>query len=132
VTATPERADGRHALLDTLIGPTVCNISIPELSGDYLAEYDTLRINVALSPEERAEYDQERNIYLAFRRAHNINMNQSNGWNEFLKLIATRGSDGRRAFRAYLRQKELSRCIGKMDQLPAPASSPSRSFPISQ
>src|SRR5262249_54469660 len=53
LTATPERADGRDAELAELIGPIVYRKDIVDLAGDYLADYDTERIAVELSPNER-------------------------------------------------------------------------------
>ena len=43
LTATPERADGRDADLTELFGPIVYRKDIVELSGDYLAPYETVR-----------------------------------------------------------------------------------------
>src|SRR5262249_50034264 len=66
LTATPERADGLDAILTGLIGPTVYRRDIGELAGEYLADYETERVEVELSPEEREEHDAERAIYRAF------------------------------------------------------------------
>jgi superfamily II DNA or RNA helicase len=107
LTATPERVDGRDGLLDALIGPLVYRREIIEMSGQYLAEYETERISVELSPDERAEYDAERAVYLAFVRAQGIRMSDPNGWREFI-MRAARGEQGRRALRAYRKQRELS------------------------
>ena len=60
LSATPERPDGREALLTELVGPIVYRRGIVELSGTWLADYETVRLTVELSPEERAEYDAER------------------------------------------------------------------------
>ncbi len=46
--------DGRHAELTDLVGPVVYRKDIIELSGDYLADYETERVSIDLSPEERA------------------------------------------------------------------------------
>ena len=72
LTATPERPDGRDSLLGELIGPTVFRRDIVDLSGDFLADYDTQRVVVDLSPEERQEYDSERAIYRAFVTSRGI------------------------------------------------------------
>src|SRR5690606_35989284 len=50
LTATPERTDGREALLEELIGKTVYRRDIVDLSGDSLAEYETEPIVIELSP----------------------------------------------------------------------------------
>lgn len=107
LTATPERPDGREAVLDRLIGPVVYRKDIVELSGEYLAEYETVRIEIQLSPEEREEYAACRKTYVDFLRAQGIRMSQPNGWNTFVQRAA-RSQPGRRAFEAYLRQRELS------------------------
>src|SRR5579859_4543809 len=80
LTATPERADGREADLDRLIGPVVYRKDIVELSGDYLAEYEVEQVFIELSPDERAEYEEEREIYRSFLKRHAIRMNQPSGW----------------------------------------------------
>jgi superfamily II DNA or RNA helicase len=57
LTATPERTDGRHADLDTLIGPVVYRLPMAAARGQTLADYDVVRIPVYLSDEEQARYD---------------------------------------------------------------------------
>lgn len=107
LTATPERADGKESVLDGLIGPIAYRREIVEMSGEYLAEYETERIAVDLAPDERAEYESERGVYLAFLRAQGIRMADPSGWREFI-MRASRGEQGRRAMRAYRRQRELA------------------------
>jgi superfamily II DNA or RNA helicase len=107
LTATPERADGKESALDTLIGPILYRREIVEMSGQYLAEYETERIAVELAPEERAEYESERAVYLSFVRAQGIRMGDPSGFREFL-MRASRGEQGRRALKAYRRQRELA------------------------
>jgi superfamily II DNA or RNA helicase len=107
LSATPERADGRESELDELIGPEVYRREIVELSGDYLAEYETRRIQVHLSREERAEHDEERRTYLAFLRGQGIHMGNPGGWNEFIMRSAM-SDTGRRAMQAYRRQRDLA------------------------
>src|SRR6185295_1200020 len=72
LTATPERPDGREALLTRLIGPVVYRRDIIELAGEYLSEYETLRVAIELAPDERVEYDEKRKIYLDFVRSQGI------------------------------------------------------------
>jgi len=107
LTATPERGDGRESELTTLIGPTVYRQDIVDLSGDYLAEYDTERISVELSFEERIEYEKERAIYLEFLRTQGIRMSEPSGWSQFI-FRSSFSEKGRRAMKAYRRQKELA------------------------
>jgi len=57
LTATPERYDGAHACLDELIGPVVYRQEIPDARGSTLAEFQTVRIPVALRADEQGRYD---------------------------------------------------------------------------
>ncbi len=107
LTATPERADGREKELEELIGPEVYRRNIVELSGDYLADYETVRLVVELSPRERDEYEHERAIYRGFVSGQGIFLGSPSGWKDFL-MRASRSTDGRRALAAYRRQRELA------------------------
>ncbi len=107
LTATPERSDGGEARYAELIGPVVYRRDIDELSGDYLAGYETHRIEVTLDEEERAHYEQERELYLSFLRRHGIRMSSARGWTDFI-MKSSRNDEGRRAFMAYRNQKQLA------------------------
>lgn len=107
LTATPERTDGRDAILDELVGPIVYRRDIVELAGKYLADYDTERVEVELAPEEREEYERERASYLDFVRRHGIRMSDPRGWGEFV-MHASRSAEGRAAMASYRRQRELA------------------------
>ncbi|HET7545070.1 MAG TPA: DEAD/DEAH box helicase family protein [Polyangiaceae bacterium] len=107
LSATPERADGQDAKLARLIGPTVYRKDIIEMTGPYLAEYETVHVEVDLSPEERTEYELERGIYLDFVRSQGIRMGSPRGWSDFI-MRSARSVAGQRAMRAYRRQRELS------------------------
>ena len=90
---------------------------IQELSGSYLADYDVITLRVELAQSEREEYERERETYLAFVRSHRIAMSEPNGWSRFV-IESSRSPDGRRAFKAYRRQKELAlAACAKMDLL---------------
>ena len=106
LTATPERADGREAELEALIGPIVHRRDISELAGEYLADYDTVQLEVELDPEERAEHDAERAIYLAFIAKNGIRLGTPRGFGDFV-MRSAQSMEGRRAMRAYRRQREI-------------------------
>jgi len=115
LTATPERNDGRE--YGEVIGPMVYRKDITELSGEYLASYETERITVPLSPEEREAYDAARSEYIGFIRSENIRMSAPDGWSQFLYL-SSRSDEGRRAFLAYRKQRSLALAApGKLDVL---------------
>ncbi len=107
LTATPERTDGREQDLEMLIGPEAYRKDIVELSGDYLAEYETERVSIELSPEERALHDAERAIYREFVTSHGIRMSQPSGWGEFI-MMSARSAEGRRAMAAYRKQRAIA------------------------
>lgn len=107
LTATPERADGRHVLLDKLIGPQVYVKGIKELSGDYLADYVTERVTVHLTPEEEEEYKQARGTFYNFIVDHGIVLDGLAGWHSFIRESA-RSRKGRQALLAHQRSKKLA------------------------
>lgn len=100
LTATPERADGRHTLLDGFVGPLVYARGIRDLSGDYLAEYTTERMEVSMVAEERAAYETAYAEYRAFLDSHRLSVGTVDGWKRFVMLSA-QSSAGRRAMLAY-------------------------------
>lgn len=58
LTATPERSDGLHEQLDWLVGPIAYRMPFKRAVGSTLADFDVVRIPVALSEAEQAAYDQ--------------------------------------------------------------------------
>jgi superfamily II DNA or RNA helicase len=58
LTATPQRSDGLHKDLDWLIGPVVYQMPFKLAEGSTLADFDVVRIPVALTDHEQATYDQ--------------------------------------------------------------------------
>jgi superfamily II DNA or RNA helicase len=115
LTATPERADGRDALLEELVGPIVYRKEIDELEGTFLAEYETHRVEVELSADERATYEDARATYRQFLSDNGIRISSPAGWGDFVKRSA-RTAEGRDAMRAYRLQKRIAFASpGKLD-----------------
>lgn len=106
LSATPERNDGGHYCLDTLIGPCVYRKDISEMSGPYLADYNIVAIMARLSPPERKEYVRNREIYIHFIRRNHVHFG-GNGWQKFIQM-SSRTAEGRRAFLAYRKQKQIA------------------------
>jgi superfamily II DNA or RNA helicase len=107
LTATPERSDGGEQLLEQLIGPIVYRREARELAGEYLADYSVCRINVHLSPEERAQYERERAIFRGFLNQRGIELATLDGWHSFV-MASAQSRDGRRAMRAYRDSKRIA------------------------
>ena len=106
LTATLERPDGGHADVDHLVGPVVLRRGIAELSGEFLAEYRTEVIEVALSPAERSAYEEARSVFRGFVDETGLRLGGPDGWRRFLQASARSGA-GRRAFRAWRESRRI-------------------------
>jgi superfamily II DNA or RNA helicase len=107
LTATPERADNAHELLDHLIGPIVYRREITQLRGQFLADYRVETLYVNLTEEERFRYESSREAYRGFLRDNGIDMRRPGAWGQFL-FAAHRSTEGRQAYLAYREQRELA------------------------
>jgi superfamily II DNA or RNA helicase len=107
LTATPERTDGADESLDRLIGPIVYRREAHELAGEYLSDYQIVRINVQLSQEERAIYEGERAVFRKFLREQRIDLSSLRGWQLFI-IASARSEAGRRAMMAYRESKRVA------------------------
>ena len=106
LTATYERLDQKHNTLKELIGDIVYRKSIDELRGEYLSDYETIRLSVQLTPEEKTEYDREHQIYTDYIRAHGLRL-WGRGWREFVRLNII-DPKARRAMLALNRAKAIA------------------------
>ena len=107
LTATPERADNAHELLDHLIGPIVYRREITQLKGEFLAEYTVESLFVNLTDEERFRYESMRETYRTFLSSTGIDMRRPGAWGQFL-FQAHRSTEGRQAYLAYREQRMLA------------------------
>ncbi len=107
LTATPERSDGTHRYLDTLIGKTIYRKTAAELAGDALASHKTVQIRVKLSQTERARYERAIQIRNKFLRESNISLSSLEGWQLFVQASA-RSPQGRKAMLAHREAKEIA------------------------
>ncbi|MDZ7260598.1 MAG: DEAD/DEAH box helicase family protein [candidate division KSB1 bacterium] len=72
LTATYQRPDGLHGMLERLVGPMVYRKTVEDLKGEHLAEYEIVRLKVELTPEEKARYEEYQTKYLTFLRDGDI------------------------------------------------------------
>jgi superfamily II DNA or RNA helicase len=112
LTATYERADGQHEVLEDLIGPVVYEEDVDELAGEYLSEYETIHLKVELTADEREQYDEEYQIYRDYVDNHDFDIWKEDGYQEFLKRTSY-DSQGRRALIAKQRAEEIARTAEK-------------------
>ncbi|HHP7231805.1 MAG TPA: DEAD/DEAH box helicase [Xenococcaceae cyanobacterium] len=107
LTATPERSDGTHKFLDTLIGKIVYRKTAQELSGKTLASHRIVQIKVQLSQSEKVKYDKAIATRNNFLRQSNISLGSLEGWKLFVKASA-RSPQGRTAMLAHREAKEIA------------------------
>jgi len=112
LTATYERPDGKHELLEDLLGPVVYREDVDELAGEYLSEYETIHISVDLTADEREEYDEEYQIYRDYVDSHEFDLWKEEGYAEFLKRTSY-DPQGRRALIAKQRAERIARTAEK-------------------
>jgi superfamily II DNA or RNA helicase len=107
LTATPERGDGNHHYLDSLIGKVIYRKTPQELSGNTLAQHQVITVKVPLSAEEKQRYDNAIKIRNQFLRQANISLGSLDGWQLFVKASA-KSAEGRRAMLAHREAKEIA------------------------
>jgi superfamily II DNA or RNA helicase len=107
LTATPERSDGTHADLHSLIGPEVYRTSVAALSGTVLAPHRVVRLTVRLSPRERQRYDALIETRNRFLQSCGIRLGSVAGWQAFVHASA-RSRAGRRAMLAHREARALA------------------------
>ncbi|MFB6074458.1 MAG: DEAD/DEAH box helicase [Haloarculaceae archaeon] len=106
LTATFERPDGAHEVIADLVGPVVHRLSVDDLAGEHLADYDIKRIEVALTPEEREVYERNQETFTDYLARSNIQMRSGSDYQE---LVKRSGNDpaAREALLAKQRAREV-------------------------
>ncbi len=107
LTATWDADAEREHALEDVLGSIVYEKGITELSGNFLADYETVRIAVHLSPEEQAAYEAARGEFKAFVASKRIPLGAPRGWATFLRHAA-QSKAGRSAFQAYQESRRIA------------------------
>jgi superfamily II DNA or RNA helicase len=107
LTATWDADSEREETLSGVLGGIVYEKGITELSGDYLADYEIVRIAVNLSPDEQAAYEAARGEFKAFVASKRIPLGSPRGWATFLRHAA-QSKAGRSAFQAYQESRRIA------------------------
>jgi superfamily II DNA or RNA helicase len=105
LTATLERPDQGHVVLDELVGDVVYERTIRDLAGEFLAPYTTEVVLVELDPAERQAHDEAVATVRAFRQSQGIGSGRS-GFQHFLRA-AGRSEAGRAALAAYRESRRI-------------------------
>ncbi len=116
LTATYEREDGLHAELSRLIGGKVFELSVQELAGDYLSDYEVERLYVDLTPEEHHEYVAQYGIFTDYLTRAKIPMRTPQ---DFSRLIMRSGRDGQARRALLARNKAMSIALNSRTKLKA-------------
>ncbi|MFP8958653.1 DEAD/DEAH box helicase [Natrialbaceae archaeon A-CW3] len=106
LTATFERPDGAHEVIESLVGPVVYRLSADDLAGEHLAPYDVKRLAVSLTTDERAAYERYQETFVDYLAGSNIRMQSGADYQE---LVKRSGSDpaAREALLARQRAREI-------------------------
>ncbi|MFC7059133.1 DEAD/DEAH box helicase [Halovenus salina] len=89
LTATFERPDSAHEVVEELLGALVYRISADELAGEHLAEHDIKRIEVELTPEERDVYERHQSTFTDYLAESNITLRSGSDYQELVKRSGT-------------------------------------------
>ncbi|MFB6251279.1 MAG: DEAD/DEAH box helicase [Halobellus sp.] len=90
LTATFERSDGAHEVLEDLVGPKVYEASVDDLAGEHLAAYEIRRIEVELGPEEREAYEEAQGTFVDYLKRSNLSLASGS---DYRKLVMRSGTD---------------------------------------
>jgi len=104
LSATPPDGPAAAGLAE-LVGPLVFELSIADLAGGYLADFELVELRLDLTPDERREYEAARadfaEVFERFRE-----LAPAPQWIDFLRWAA-RTARGRQAAAAWRRAREL-------------------------
>jgi superfamily II DNA or RNA helicase len=104
LTATPPKGQAAVRLTD-LIGPTVYELRVDDLTGEFLAPFDIVVLHLDLTPAERADYEALMATFReVLRRFRAIDPDAT--WQEFARAAA-KTDEGRRALGAWHRSRRL-------------------------
>ncbi|SDC84447.1 Superfamily II DNA or RNA helicase [Natrinema hispanicum] len=106
LTATFERPDGAHEVIEDLVGPLVHRIDVDELAGDHLADYDIKRLEVALTTDEREAYERNQDVFTSYLAKSGIDMRSGSDYQELVKRSGN-DPEARKALLARQRAREI-------------------------
>ncbi|MCU0569068.1 MAG: DEAD/DEAH box helicase family protein [Oculatellaceae cyanobacterium Prado106] len=107
LTATPDRADGRHQDLQVLLGDTVYARTAEDLAGGALADHEIVQIKVTLSEQERERYQERIATRDQFLQDSKIWLGSMQGWQRFVQASA-QSQAGRRAMLAHREARAIA------------------------
>jgi superfamily II DNA or RNA helicase len=91
--------------VEELVGPRIFELTVRDLAGRYLAELDLVVMRLALTPEERADYEREVGVFRTLV-ARCGRLPPPSDWGQFVRAAAER-AEGRAALSAWRRARRL-------------------------
>ncbi len=117
LTATFERPDGAHAVVEDLVGPVVYDRSVDDLAGDHLADYELRQVDVELTPAEREAYDEAQGTFVDYLKTSGLSLDSGSDYQELVKRSG-RDPQAREALLAKQEAREIMmNADGKVDAL---------------
>jgi superfamily II DNA or RNA helicase len=104
LTATPPRRPASERTIE-LVGPTVFELAVADLSGRFLAPFQLVILRLDLAPDERREWEQAVATYRPALRAFQRECPGAD-WLDFARA-ASRTEQGRQALTAFRRSRTL-------------------------
>jgi len=89
LTATYEREDMLHLELPRLIGGVVYRLKPEDLAGRYLSDFRLEKINVALTQEEKADYEKNYTVFTRYLEENRIWLNSPIAFQRFIMRSAS-------------------------------------------
>ncbi|MDS0258041.1 DEAD/DEAH box helicase family protein [Haloarcula sp. S1CR25-12] len=106
LTATFERPDDAHEVVEELVGPLVQSVAVDDLAGEHLADYDIKRIAVELTDDERERYEEHQGTFTDYLKRSNISLRSGSDYQELVKRSGT-DPKAREALLAKQRAREV-------------------------
>jgi superfamily II DNA or RNA helicase len=105
LTATAPEGEAL-ARVNELMGPCVCELSVSDLSGLWLADFESIVLGLRLTADEQKQYDHQcstfRPVFERFRA-----FNPAGTWRDF-SLLAARSEPGRAALTAFRASRQMT------------------------
>jgi superfamily II DNA or RNA helicase len=107
LTATPERADGRDAMLGPLIGPEVVRESIIDARDRTLAHYALIHVPIYLAQPEQEEFDRLSRRIRAYVARHR-RAGGTFDWRQDLAKLSRTDAEAKAILRCYRRRLTIT------------------------
>jgi superfamily II DNA or RNA helicase len=105
LTATAPEGIALAQLCD-LLGPVVCQLSVHDLAGEWLADFDTVVLELQLTASEQSQYDLAHERFSAVLQSFS-RISPRASWSDFVEMAA-RSEEGKAALAAFRFSRRLT------------------------